>query len=98
MKEPVTMPLEGLAEELYASILCYPSCTKEELQHRLQKLEILGVSAVEFSGKANAFNVPVLGKGYVGIVVTVQRYGQRMALKIRRVDADRVDLYQEARE
>jgi len=97
MKEPVTLPLEGLREEPYRSILCYPKPTGDELQARLRELEMLGVTAIEFAGKGNAFNVSVLGKGYVGIVVIAQRYSQRLALKIRRVDADRVDLLHEAK-
>ena len=97
MKENVTSPLKGLKEEPYASIICYPKRTDDELQNRLRELEMHGVTAIEFQGKGSAFNVPVLGKGYVGIVVTAQRYGQRLALKIRRVDADRPDLFHEAK-
>jgi putative serine/threonine protein kinase len=97
MKENITLPLEGLKEEPYASILCYPERTNDEIQNRLRELELHGVTAIEFTGKGNAFNVPVLGKGYVGIVVTAQRYGQRLALKMRRVDADRKDLFHEAK-
>jgi putative serine/threonine protein kinase len=97
MKEPITLPLEGLKEEPYGSILCYPKRTEDELQSRLRELEIHGVTAIEFAGKGSAFNVPILGKGFVGIVVIAQRYGQRLALKIRRVDADRTDLLHEAK-
>lgn len=96
MRENVTLPLEGLREEPYARILCYPKHDENELQNRLKELELHGVSAIEFTGNGNAFNVPVLGKGYVGIVVVAQRFGQRLALKIRRVDADRIDLFHEA--
>jgi len=97
MKEPVILPLEGLNEEPYGSILCYPKRAEDDLQSRLKELEMHGVTAVEFAGKGSAFNVPVLGKGYVGIVVIAQRYSQRLALKIRRVDADRTDLLHEAK-
>ena len=97
MKEPVILPLEGLNEEPYGSILCYPKRAEDDLQSRLKELEMHGVTAVEFVGKGSAFNVPVLGKGYVGIVVIAQRYGQRLALKIRRVDADRSDMLHEAK-
>jgi putative serine/threonine protein kinase len=96
LKEPVTVELNELRGEPYASILCYPKYDEIELQNRIKELELHGISAIEFTGKANAFNVPVLGKGYVGIVVVAQRYGQRLALKIRRVDADRTDLFHEA--
>ncbi len=95
MKDSVTLPLRDLREEPYGSILCYPKRTEEEIQNRLEELEKHGVTAVEFVGNANAFNVPILGKGYVGIVVIAERYSQRLALKIRRVDADRVDLIHE---
>jgi putative serine/threonine protein kinase len=54
-----------------------------------------GVKAVEFAGKANAFNIPVLGKGFVGIVVIAHLNGHRAALKIRRLDADRSGLQHE---
>lgn len=97
MRENVTLPLEGLIEEPYGSVMCYPKRDESDLQSRLKELEMHGVTAIEFAGKAEAFNVPILGKGYVGIVVIAQRYGQRLALKIRRVDADRVDLLHEAK-
>lgn len=96
MKESVTVTFNELRKEPYASILCYPKYNDVELQNRLEELELHGVSTIEFIGKSNAFNIPVLGKGYVGIVVVAQRYGQRLALKIRRVDADRSDLLHEA--
>ncbi len=96
MRENITLPLEGLKDEPYASILCYPKRDQDEVESRVRELERHEVSAIEFVGKGNAFNVPVLGKGYVGVVVVAWRYGQRLALKIRRVDADRASLFHEA--
>jgi len=96
LKTASTVPAENLGEEPYASILCYPRTSEAELQSRLEELKALGVSAVEFSGKGSAFNVPVLGKGFVGVVVTAHLNRQRIALKIRRVDADRPSLLHEA--
>jgi len=87
---------ENLKEEPYASILCYPRVSDAELQNRLGELREHGVKAVEFAGKTSAFNVPVLGKGFVGIVIIANLDGQRVALKIRRVDADRLGLQHEA--
>lgn len=95
LKDPETVTLEDLREKPYASILCYPKPTADELQNRLHELELHGVTAIEFTGKASAFNVSILGKGCIGIVVAAQRYRQRCALKIRRVDADRADLFHE---
>jgi putative serine/threonine protein kinase len=87
---------ENLKEEPYASIICYPRVSDAELQNRLGELREHGVKAVEFAGKTSAFNVPVLGKGFVGIVLIAHLDGQRVALKIRRVDADRLGLQREA--
>ncbi|MBN1243974.1 serine/threonine protein kinase [Candidatus Bathyarchaeota archaeon] len=96
MKAPVTVLTENLNVEPYASAFCYPRASEAELESRLEELREHGVEAVEFAGEASAFNVPVLGKGFVGIVVTAQLSGKRVALKIRRVDADRVGLEHEA--
>jgi putative serine/threonine protein kinase len=96
LTKPTKVLTENLKEEPYASILCYPRVSDAELQNRLGELREHGVKALEFAGKTSAFNVPVLGKGFVGIVVIAHLDGQRVALKIRRVDADRLGLQHEA--
>lgn len=96
MTSSVIVPIEQLKETPYASVLCYPKPSETELQSRLGELREHGVKAVEFAGETSAFNVPVLGKGFVGIVVTAHLDGQRAALKIRRVDSDRLSLQHEA--
>jgi putative serine/threonine protein kinase len=96
LKPPSTVSTENLNAEPYASVLCYPRVSEAELQNRLEELRAHRVSAVEFTGKNSVFNVPVLGKGFVGIVVAAYVDGQRVALKIRRVDADRQGLQHEA--
>ena len=88
--------IEGLVKEPYASIVCYPRHSEAELQNRLTELSGIGVEFLEFAGDASAFNVPVLGKGYVGVVVIAHVRGEKLALKMRRVDADRIDLKHEA--
>lgn len=99
MKNPLVVPVEQLAQEPYASVLCFPKPREAELESRIEELQKLGVTAVEFSGNANAFGVrvPLLGKGFVGMVVIAHLNGQRVALKILRMDADRPDLLHEAR-
>jgi putative serine/threonine protein kinase len=96
LKAPVIVLTENLNMEPYASVLCYPKVSEAELQGRLEELCEHGVTAVEFTGEASAFNMPVLGKGFVGIVVTIHLNGQKAALKIRRIDADRLGLEHEA--
>ena len=96
LKPPKIVPLESLVEEPYASIVCYPRANPTEIYNRIEELRQHGVSAVEFAGKTNASNIPVLGKGYVGVVVVAYVKGQKVALKMRRVDADRLDFNHEA--
>jgi len=98
VKQPIIVPIDQLTEHPYASVLCFPNPTEDELSSRIQDLHCLGVSALEFSGSASVFGVavPVLGKGFVGIVAIAHLSGQRVAVKIRRSDADRADLLHEA--
>jgi putative serine/threonine protein kinase len=66
------------------------------MRKRLKELKKLGIKAVEFTGNKMAFDVPVLGKGHVGIVVAVYTSFGKGALKIRRIDADRAGMQHEA--
>jgi len=67
------------------------------MDKRLQELEKLGIEVIEFTGQKQVYNTLVLGKGHVGIVVTAYRKGEKVALKIRRVDSDRLSMEHEAR-
>jgi putative serine/threonine protein kinase len=96
VKPPAVIPVEQLNIEPYASVVCYPRATPTEIQNRIEELQKHGIKALEFAGKTSAFNVPVLGKGYVGVVVTAHLNGERVALKMRRVDADKQSLEREA--
>jgi putative serine/threonine protein kinase len=89
--------IEKLSEEPYASVVCYPKPSKTELKKRLRELRRLRVETLEFRGEKQAFNTPVLGKGCVGIVTIAWRNGEKVALKIRRVDADRSGMRHEAK-
>ena len=90
------IPLKRLREERYCQVLCYPKCDLKEMRRRLKELRKLGIKAVELTGEKIAFDVPVLGKGYVGIVVAVHTDAGKGALKIRRLDADRAGTQHEA--
>jgi putative serine/threonine protein kinase len=93
---PLIVPIKNLKEEPYASVICYPKTNQTELRKRLMELREHGIEKVEFNGETIALNLPVLGKGFAGIVITAQLNGKKVALKIRRVDANRVSLQQEA--
>jgi putative serine/threonine protein kinase len=99
VKNPIIVPVDQLIQEPYPSVLCFPNSSEAELKSRIKELQGLGVSALEFSGAASLFGVgvPVLGKGFVGIVVIAHLNREKVAVKIRRTDADRTDLLHEAR-
>ena len=88
--------LKLLNEEKYGRVVCYPTCNIEEFKHRLKELERLNVDAIEFTGQKSVHNIPVLGKGCVGIVVKAYRRDEKVALKIRRTDANRSTTQSEA--
>jgi putative serine/threonine protein kinase len=96
VKQPKIIALENLDEEPYASIVCYPRTNPTEIYNRLEEMQQHGITSIEFVGKTNASNIPVLGKGYVGVVVVANMKDQKVALKMRRIDADRIDFTHEA--
>jgi len=96
LRQSETVPLKQLLDEKYGRIMCYPRHDLRELRRRIKELKKLGVTAVDFVGDKTVFNVPVLGKGYVGVVVTALTDQGKVALKIRRVDADRTGMQHEA--
>ncbi len=91
-----SVPLKQLLEKKYGKILCYPRYDLREAEKRLRELKKLGVSALEFDGENKVFDIYVLGKGYVGIVVVAYTNIGKAAVKIRRVDADRAGMQHEA--
>jgi putative serine/threonine protein kinase len=91
------VPLKHLSNEKFAAVLCYPRYSQQETSKRIRQLRRLRVEALEFVGAKAAFNVPILGKGNVGLVVIAHvKTGKIAALKIRRVDADRKEMKHEA--
>ena len=90
------VPLEQLNKKPYGQVICYPKYGVNELGKRLKELKKLKVTAIEFSGKKVVSGLPVLGKGCVGIVAIAYKKNERIAIKIRRVDADRMRMQHEA--
>jgi len=99
--------LRGLSERLpffqrpvessdLAAVLCYPRPETQLVKTRLEELASIGVDAIELSGTHQIGHARVLGKGCVGIVTKALMHNESVALKIRRVDADRRDMSHEA--
>jgi putative serine/threonine protein kinase len=93
LKRRVSLRMIG---EEYGKIICYPTFDSEEMMNRISELETLKVEAIDFLGDQSVFGIPVLGKGSVGIVVSVHTNKGKAALKIRRLDANRCRMLHEA--
>jgi putative serine/threonine protein kinase len=90
--------LEDLAVKPYRTVIAYPGPDDIEVKCRIDQIENLGVDRIIFSGKSSVNGLSVLGKGCVGIVVEGQlKDGTRVALKIRRTDANRPSMIGEGR-
>jgi putative serine/threonine protein kinase len=90
------VPLEQLCTSPYADVICYPKLAQKDLRERLRELKKLRITSIEFVGEKSVCNVSVLGKGCVGIVVKAFIDHTCVAMKIRRVDADRTEMRHEA--
>jgi putative serine/threonine protein kinase len=96
MLVPVDRILEEDESRKISLVLCYPRPADPEVSSRIKELYTLGVDALLLRGRTNLAGVPVLGKGHVGVVVAAMHRGREVALKIRRVDADRGTMRREA--
>jgi putative serine/threonine protein kinase len=91
------VPLRKIIKEPYSLILGYPKATKNELSKRVAELKKLGIRSFSFTGSTTLNNLPVLGKGYVGVVVLSNQGKSKVALKIRRIDSSRSEMGAEAK-
>lgn len=91
------IPLRGLLEPQYVRILTYPGTDPKAAKGRIEELSQMGVLALRFEGVTRIGGVPVLGKGCVGVVTQARLDGKLVALKIRRLDADRPSMNDESR-
>lgn len=88
--------VNDLVEEPYSSVLGYPKCATDELESRVRELESIGVKGIIFEGSSKVGKLGVLGKGCVSVVVKAVLDDRTVALKIRRLDADRESMEREA--
>jgi putative serine/threonine protein kinase len=93
---PSLAPLSALSKPPYNRIVAYPSGNDADVASRLRQLEELNITALDFKGRLKTDRLSILGKGIVGMVVIGLKDRQRIAVKIRRVDARRPSLTPEA--
>jgi len=81
----------------YRALLGYPIADEAIIEQRLADLQQLGTTSLTQCGSAQLLDVPVLGCGYCGVVISGQRHGQPVAIKLRRLDCRQPNLQEEAR-
>jgi len=91
------VPTSKLVKEPYSLVLGYPRASRAELVKRLLELRKIGIKNISFQGPTILNNIPVLGKGYVGVVVLSKYKKNDVALKIRRIDSSRDEMKREAK-
>lgn len=89
--------LDDLTRTPYIWVLTYPRISLREAKSRVKQLKVLGVEGLVFEGHARVGRLGILGLGTVGIVVRAKAGGRLCALKIRRTDANRPSMEEEAR-
>jgi putative serine/threonine protein kinase len=81
-------------------LIVYPRYSESEYKGRIMEMESLGITSIILGGgcgrKTIINGTPVAGKGCVGIVVKSKMGSKVCALKIRRTDADRKTMVEEA--
>lgn len=91
------VPIGNLLNTKYGQIICYPKYDPKILKRRVDEIKEAGIKAIIFSGNKLINRIPVLGKGYVGVVLkAILEDDRRIALKILRTDAEAGRLLHEA--
>jgi putative serine/threonine protein kinase len=78
-------------------LISYPHFSECEYKDRIIEMESLGITSIILGGKTIVNATHIAGKGCVGIVVKAKAGSKVTALKIRRTDADRKAMDNEAR-
>ncbi len=85
IRSPILVPL-----------ITYPHFSEQEYKDRIIEMESLGITSIILGGKTIVNGAHIAGKGSVGIVVKTKAGSKIWALKIRRTDADRKTMNEEA--
>ena len=76
-------------------LLTYPLFDEKTFEERMRELSSLDINAVFSFGNVQLKFSHIIGKGSVGLVTLVKSKNKLLALKIRRTDANRVNMYDE---
>jgi len=81
--------------DIPTEIICYPKSDEQEKARRIKELQSIGVKNVQLEGQKKIDGHQVIGKGCVSIAVLADTASGLAILKIRRMDADRSDMFHE---
>ncbi|MDQ3885299.1 MAG: serine/threonine protein kinase [Thermoproteota archaeon] len=81
----------------FLHLILYPRFSESEYEKRIAELKSLGITSIILDGRTIVNGIRVAGKGCVGLVVKAKSGSKVYALKIRRTDADRKTMDNEAR-
>ena len=82
-------------QDIPMEIICYPIPNKQEKVQRIEELLSIGVKNVRLEGPKKIDGHQIIGKGCVSIVILADTNSGLAILKIRRMDADRSDMFHE---
>jgi putative serine/threonine protein kinase len=87
--------LDSKNKESLKFLLTYPLFDQDTFESRIKELFSLDINGVFSYGKVQLKKICILGKGSVGLVTLARFKGQYFALKIRRTDANRANMFDE---
>jgi putative serine/threonine protein kinase len=76
-------------------LITYPLFDHNTFESRMRELLSLDICSIFSFGKVQLHNIFILGKGSVGLVTLVKNRRKFFVLKIRRTDANRINMYDE---
>jgi putative serine/threonine protein kinase len=77
--------------------ISYPSYDEDDFSSKIRELKELGIEGLALGGQHMIEGHNLLGKGHVGIVLKGKIGAKTVAVKIRRTDADRPNMFHEAK-
>ena len=87
--------LDSENKESLKFLLTYPLFDQDTFESRIKELLSLDINGIFSFGKVQLKKICILGKGSVGLVTLARFKGKYFALKIRRTDANRMNMFDE---
>ena len=76
-------------------LLTYPLFDEKTFDRRMRELSSMDINSLFSFGNVQLQKANIIGKGSVGLVTLVKHKNKLLALKIRRTDANRMNMYDE---